>query len=88
MRVWHWLLTGMLGCSAVWADEDVAKGEALVKAKCVACHSHDRLLKLVVRTPEADRAARLETFLPNHNAPSADDRKAIIAYLFDVVRPK
>lgn len=85
-RAWHWLLAGMLGCTAAWADDDVAKGGALVKAKCVACHAHDRLLKLASRAPEADRAARLDKFLPSHNAPSPDDRKAIIAYLLDATR--
>ncbi len=86
MRTWHWLLAGMLGCSAVWADEEVARGETLVKAKCVACHNHDRLLKLAARAPESDRAGRLEKFLPGHNAPSGEDRKAIVAYLLEATR--
>ncbi len=86
MRAWHWLMAGLIGCPAAWADEDLARGEALVKAKCVACHNHDRLVKLAARTPEPDRAARLEKFLPGHNAPSGDDRKAIVAYLLEVSR--
>lgn len=86
MRAWHWLLTGMLGCSAVSADEEVTRGETLVKAKCVACHNQDRLVKLAARTPEPERAARLEKFLPGHNAPSGEDRKAIVAYLLAVTR--
>ncbi len=49
MRAWHWLLAGLIGCPAAWADEDLARGEALVKAKCVACHNHDRLVKLALR---------------------------------------
>jgi len=73
------------GGSAV-ADESppdaIAAGESAFAAGCVACHgSVSRLVRrLASQTPE-ERRAFLDGFLPDHYAPDADMRAAIIAYL-------
>ncbi|MBI1397095.1 MAG: hypothetical protein GC151_14050 [Betaproteobacteria bacterium] len=66
--------------SGAWAD-DLAKGQDIVKARCVMCHNHDRLVQMAGRLPPEKRMARWETFLPGHNLPDAEDRRCVMTYL-------
>jgi len=70
--------------SALAADalSDVeARGEALVNARCVACHSTESLTKFVARCAEQRGHDYLDSFLIRHHAPDESARTAIIAYL-------
>lgn len=71
-----WLAGGL----AAGADE-VARGEALIRARCVSCHDIGRLRALAGRRPEAEREARWEKFLPGHFVADPGDRDLIIAWL-------
>ena len=61
--------------------DDASQGEPLVKAKCISCHGTERLLHLTRRSPEAERATRLDRHLKGHFAPGAEDRARIVAWL-------
>lgn len=66
---------------------DALDGEAIVRARCTGCHNLDKLKRLASRTAEDQRAAKLETFLSFHNAPKADERAAVIAWLLVFTKP-
>lgn len=68
------------------ADEAEPAGETIVKKRCVVCHDMARLQKIAARTPEADRAARWEKFLPTHNVGDAAQRKVVIEYLLTATK--
>ena len=57
------------------------QGEALVNARCVACHSTASLTKFVARCAEQRGHDYLDSFLIRHHAPDESARTAIIAYL-------
>jgi mono/diheme cytochrome c family protein len=69
--------------TSAFAD-DVATGESIVKGRCMGCHNIDKLKQYASRTPEQQRAAKWEKFLPSHNLPNADERRAAIAYLMSL----
>ena len=57
------------------------RGEALINARCIACHSTKSLVKFVARCAEQRGDAYLDSFLTRHHAPDESARTAIIAYL-------
>jgi hypothetical protein len=64
------------------AQSDLEKqGEALINARCIACHSTKSLIKFVARCAEQRGDAYLDSFLTRHHAPDENARTAIIAYL-------
>ena len=64
------------------AQSDLEKqGEALINARCIACHSTKSLIKFVARCSEQHGSAYLDNFLTRHHAPDETARAAIIAYL-------
>lgn len=70
--------------SALAADarSDLEKqGEALINARCIACHSTKSLVKFVARCAEQRGDAYLDSFLTRHHAPDESARTAIVAYL-------
>lgn len=70
----------------VAADGAATEGEAIVGKRCVVCHDLARLKKIAARTPETDRAARWEKFLPTHNVGDAAQRKVVIEYLLSATK--
>lgn len=63
------------------AQSDLEKrGEALINARCIACHSTS-LIKFVARCAEQRGDAYLDDFLTRHHAPDETARAATIAYL-------
>jgi hypothetical protein len=78
------LLAGVFGfgmpIGGAYAQEGV-NGETLFKRMCTTCHSADKVLAGVRKTPAPERTSRLATFLPTHFAPDAAQRKAIADYL-------
>lgn len=67
---------------AAGALSDLEKqGEALVNARCVACHSTASLTKFVARCAEQRGDDYLDSFLIRHHAPDESARTAIVAYL-------
>jgi cytochrome c2 len=75
------------GTTIVAVAADAANGEAIARARCVGCHSLDRLKQLASRTPPDQRATKWEKFLPSHNLPKADERADVIAWLLEVAKP-
>lgn len=75
------LLAALMPAVADARADDASQGEPLVKAKCISCHGTERLLQLTRRTPEAERATRLDRHLKGHFAPGAEDRARIVAWL-------
>jgi hypothetical protein len=63
--------------------DDAPDGAALFKQKCTSCHPASKPIAKVRKTPEADRTAYLEKFLPTHFSPDPVQRKAIIDYMLD-----
>jgi len=70
-----------LACELAAGADDVERGEALIRARCVSCHDIGRLRALAGRRPEAEREAKWETFLPRHFVADPGDRLLIIAWL-------
>ena len=56
------------------------QGEALINARCIACHSTKSLIKFVARCAEQRGDAYLDDFLTRHHAPDETARAAIITY--------
>ena len=64
------------------AQSDLEKrGEALINARCIACHSTKSLIKFMARCAEQRGNDYLDSFLTRHHAPDESARAAIIAYL-------
>ena len=64
------------------AQSDLEKqGEALINARCIACHNAKSLIKFVARCAEQRGDAYLDDFVTRHHAPDETARSAIIAYL-------
>ncbi len=64
------------------AQSDLEKrGEALINARCIACHSTQSLVKFVARCAEQRGNDYLDSFLTRHHAPDESARTAIITYL-------
>lgn len=87
-----WKTMVQIGCAAWLAGAALAgaepgDGEAIGKARCTGCHNLDKLKRIASRTPEDQRAAKLERFLPSHNLPKADERAAVIAWLMALTKP-
>jgi mono/diheme cytochrome c family protein len=61
--------------------QDAPSGEVLFKQKCTTCHTANKVLAGVRKTPTAERAAHLEKFLATHFCPDAGQRKALVEYL-------
>ena len=78
------LLAALRPVVAVARADDARQGESLVKSKCISCHGQERLLQLTRRSPEAERANRLDRYLKGHFAPGAEDRARIVAWLVKV----
>lgn len=80
--------TGMAAPPALAADQQVAAGEAAYAADCASCHrTPARVLRRYLDMPPQERAAALDRFLPDHFAPDAERRAAIIAWLI-TYRPR
>ena len=75
------LMAALVPVGADALADDAGQGEALVKAKCISCHGEARLLQLTRRSPEAERATRLDRQLKGHFAPGAEDRARIVVWL-------
>lgn len=70
-----------LACGLAAGADEVARGEALIRARCVSCHDIGRLRTLAGRRPEAEREAKWQKFLPGHFVADSGDRDLIIAWL-------
>lgn len=80
------LMSPFLAAGPGWADEetrapDPVRGEALMQARCLACHQEKSISFLVEHCTAERGVAYLETFLERHHAPDAEARADIIAYL-------
>jgi mono/diheme cytochrome c family protein len=66
-------------------EGDVTRGEAAYEANCASCHANAaRITARVAGTDDAERAAALEAFLPDHYAEDDQDRADIIAYMLSL----
>lgn len=76
------LLFGLAAAPARGNEAQIAAGEAAYAADCASCHrTPARVMRRFLEMPPAERAAALERFLPDHYAPDAERRAAIIAWL-------
>jgi mono/diheme cytochrome c family protein len=67
------------------ANGDVARGEIAYEANCSSCHANPgRLMRRVPGADDAEKAARLEAFLPDHYAEDPQERAEIIAYMLSL----
>lgn len=67
---------------AVAVDRQVAAGEVAYTADCASCHrTPARVMRRYLDMQAPERAAALDRFLPDHYAPDAERRAAIIAWL-------
>ncbi len=73
---------GLAAPPASATDQQVALGEAAYAADCASCHrTPARFMRRYLDMPPPERAATLDRFLPEHYAPDAERRAAIIAWL-------
>jgi mono/diheme cytochrome c family protein len=73
---------GLAAPPASATDQQIALGEAAYAADCASCHrTPARFMRRYLDIPPPERAATLERFLPDHYAPDAGRRAAIIAWL-------
>ena len=77
----------VLAVAGLASADDPIDGEAIARARCTGCHNLEKLDRLASRIAEAQRAAKLERFLPSHNLPKADERAAVIAWLLALAKP-
>lgn len=66
-------------------EGDVSRGEVAYEANCASCHANAaRITARVEGADDAERAAALEAFLPDHYAEDDQDRADIIAYMLSL----
>ena len=64
------------------SDQQVALGQAAYAEDCASCHrTPARFMRRYLDMPLPERIATLDRFLPDHYAPDAERRAAIIAWL-------
>ena len=79
-RFWTGLLMSGVLILPAYAD-NTANAEAVAKRRCAACHTLTKAVSGARKIPEAERAARLDSFLSSHFAADPVERKAIVDYL-------
>ena len=78
-------LTFALAPAHAVEEGDVTRGEAAYEANCASCHANAaRITARVAGADDAERAAALEAFLPDHYAEDDQDRADIIAYMLSL----